>query len=449
MTTTATTTTPADWRAIYERRLTSAEAAAARIKSGDQVYLPTGQQIHAVIRALVARAGELRDVTVTCIQAADYGWFGPEFAGRIRANILYANPFTREAVAQGKADYTPFMIYGHHKALDEGRPEGRRIDVNVISVTPPNSHGYVSLGHAVWDAKTSVKRAAQTIAVVNKHIPRTFGDTWLHVSEIDAFVEDHTPIPDITARTYPPPEPWDEAIAGYVSSLVNDGDTIQIGTGSTTGNLNRLGAFDTKHDLGMFAELTVPGTIDLVRRGIITGRKMTTHPGKFVATTAGNSNEDRAFLNDNPAFALYPVEYVLNPRMIAANDNYKAINNAIAVDLTGQIAASTIGPQIYSGTGGHFCFAMGAFMSRGGRYICVLPSTARNGSVSRIVPHFEPGQVVTVPRDIADTVVTEYGIACLLNRSLRERAEALIAIAHPDFRAELRKAARRLYWGEK
>jgi 4-hydroxybutyrate CoA-transferase len=443
-----TTTITADWRAIYERRLTSAQDAAARIKSGNQVYLPTGQQGHVIMRALAARASELRDVTVTCIQPQDYGWFGPEFEGRITANILYANPFTRDAVAQGKADYTPFMIYGHHKGLDEGREEGRRIDLNVISVTPPNTHGYVSLGHAVWDAKTSVKRAALTIAVVNEHIPRTFGDSWLHVSEIDAFVEDHTPIPDITARSYPPPEPWDEAIAGYVSSLVNDGDTIQVGTGSTTGNLNRLGAFDNKHDLGMFAELTVPGTIDLVRRGIITGRHLSTHPGKFVATTAGNSNEDRAFINDNPAFEFFSVDYIHDPRAIAANDNYKAINNALAADLTGQIAASTIGPHVYSGTGGHFSFAVGAYMSRGGRYICVLPATARNGTVSRIVPHFDAGQVVTVPREIADTVVTEYGIAKLLNRSVRERAEALIAVAHPDFRAELRTAARKLYWGE-
>jgi 4-hydroxybutyrate CoA-transferase len=170
------------------------------------------------------------------------------------------------------------------------------------------------------------------------------------------------------------------------------------------------------------------------------------HPGKFVATTAGNSAEDRAFIADNPAFEFHAVDYIHDPRAIAANDNYRAINNALAVDLTGQIAASTIGPRVYSGTGGHLSFAIGAFMSRGGRYICVLPSTARGGTVSRITPHFEPGQVVTVPRDMADTVVTEYGIARLLNRSVRERAEALIAIAHPDFRAELRKEARRLFW---
>lgn len=442
------TTTPArttDWQDHYRRRLVSAHEAARHVKPGDHVYLPTGQQVGSVIRGLVARHDELRDVTISCLPSADYGWFAPELEGRLTVNVLYANAFTRNALERRRADYTPFMIYGHHKALDEGREEARRIDVNVISVTPPNAHGYVCLGHAVWDAKTSVRRAKMTIAVVNDHLPRTFGDSWLHVSEIDWFVADHTPLPDATARTYPPPEPWDAPIAGYVASLVRDGDTIQIGTGSATGNIVRVGALDDKHDLGYFSELTVPGTVELVKKGVITGRRMTTHPDKFVAATAGNSAADRAFIDGNPMFEFQAVDYVLDPRNIARNDNYVAINNALAVDLTGQVAASTIGPSVYSGTGGHFVFAMGAFMSRGGRYVCVIPSTARGGTVSRIVPQFEAGQIVTVPRDITDTVVTEYGIARLLNRSVRERAEALISIAHPDFRAELRDQARRIY----
>lgn len=435
-----------DWQELYRRRLVTAEEAAARVKPGDNVYLPVGQHVHALLHALVARGTELRDVTVTGLPSADYGWFTPELEGRLTVNVVYAGPFTRDALDRRVADYTPFMIYGAHKALDERREEGRRIDVNLIAVTPPNPHGYVCLGHAVWDAKTTVKRAASTIAVLNEHLPRTYGDSWLHVSEIDWFVEDHTPLPDVTARQYPEPDPWDAPIAGYVGTLVRDGDTIQIGVGSTTGNLHRLGALDGKHDLGYFGELTVPGTVDLVKRGVITSRHMTTHPGRFVATTAGNSAADRAFIDGNPMFEFYSVDYIHDPRAIAANDNYVAINNAIAVDLTGQIAASTIGPRVYSGTGGHLSFALGAFMSRGGRYVCVLPATARGGAVSRIVPHFEAGQVVTVPRDIADIVVTEYGVARLLNRSVRERAEALIAVAHPDVRAGLRRAAQELYW---
>ena len=443
------TTTPAqtlDWQTYYRDRLVSASEAAARVRPGDSVYLPVGQQPHAVVRALLDRGEELRDVTITCLPAADYGWFAPEFEGRVTVNILYANAFTRDALDRRIADYTPFMIYGGHKALDEGRAEARRIDVNVITVTPPNAHGYVCLGHAVWDARSCVRRATTNIAVVSEHLPRTFGDSWLHVSQLDWFVEDPTPPPDATARVYPDPDPWDEPIAGYTGSLVRDGDTVQIGVGSTTGNLVRLGGLEGKHDLGYFGELTVPGTVDLARRGIITGRRMTTHPGKFVTTTAGNSAADRAFIDGNPMFEFYSVDYIHDPRTIARNDNYVAINNAIAVDLTGQIAASTIGPRVYSGTGGHLSFALGALMSRGGRYVCVLPSTARGGTVSRIVSQFDPGQIVTVPRDVADTVVTEYGIARLLNRSVRERAEALIAVAHPDFRADLHRAAQKLFW---
>lgn len=433
----------AAWRPHFESRLVSAEEAAARIKPGDSIYIPVGQVPHGIIHALLARRDGLEDITVTALPPVDYGWFAPEYQGRLTVNVVYANPFTRDAVEQGVAGYIPFMIYGAHKALDEGRQEARPIDVNLIGVTPPNEHGYVCLGHVVWDAKTTVRRAATTIATVNDHLPRTFGDSWLHVSEIDWFVEESTPMPE---RPAIPPDPWDEPIAGYVGSLVNSGDTIQIGIGSTTGNLIGFGALEGKEDLGYFGELTVPGTVDLVRQGAITGRRLASHPGRFVATTAGNNADDRAFIDGNPAFEFYAVDYIHDPRAIAANDNYRAINNALAIDLTGQIAASTIGPRVYSGTGGHLSFAIGAFMSRGGRYVCVLPATARGGTLSRIVPHFDAGQIVTVPRDMADTVVTEYGIAHLLNRSVRERAEALISIAHPDFRAELRREAQRLFW---
>ncbi len=432
-----------DWKAWYAERLVPAEQAAAQVRSGEHLYIPVSMQPRRIVEALFARHAELHDVRITCLPAGEFGWFAPDLAGAIDVNVIYATPISREAVDRRLADYTPFMIYGAHKAIDEGREEARPIDTTIITVSPPNAQGYVCLGNAVWDAGSVVPRARQTIATVNRHLPRTFGDSWLHVSAIDWFVEDHTPP---QPRPYAEPDPGDAAIAGYAGSIVHDRDTIQIGVGSTTGNLVRLGGLDGRHDLGYFGELTVPGTVDLVRQGVITGRFMPTHPDKFVATAAGNSPEDIAFIDDNPAFEFRAVDYLHDPRSIAANDNYVAINNALAVDLTGQIAASTIGPRVYSGTGGQLSFAIGAFMSHGGRYVVVLPSTARGAAVSRITPHFDAGQIVTVPRDIADLVVTEYGIARLLNRSVRERAEALIAIAHPDHRAELRKAAARLFW---
>ncbi len=443
MLTTKTAARSTDWREWYASRLVPPDEAVAGIKSGDRVWISPQQYVSLLITALLGRADELHDVEIKTLVSGDFGWYDDAFRDHITVNTYFASMFSREAVNERRASFTPWMVWGAHKALDEGRTGARPIDVALISVTPPNQQGYCCFGAHMWDAKTTAARATLVIAAVNEHLPRTFGDTWIHVSEIDWFVEDPTPLPDFS-RAYPPPEPWDQAIAEHVATLVRDGDTLQIGTGSTTGNLARLGAFDDTHDLGYFAELTVPGLIDLVKRGIITSRKLNLHPGKFVTSTAGNGADDLAYINDNPMFEFYSTEYMHDPRVIGRIDNLVAINNALTIDLTGQVGAGNIGGRTYSGTGGHLSYAMGAFLSRGGRYVCLIPSTAVGGTVSRIVPSFEPGQVVTVPRDLADYVVTEHGVAQLLNKTERERAEELIGVAHPDFRADLRRAAERL-----
>lgn len=442
--TTSINQTPAAWRELYTERLVSPEAAAARVKSGDNIWIAPAQRIGVVVAALLGRADELEGVEIRTLASADFGWFSDVFRGHIDINTYFASIFSREAVATKQAQFTPWWVWGAHKALDEGRPGARPINVALISVTPPNEHGYCSIGHSLWDAKTTAKRARLVIAVVNEFLPHTHGDTWLHVSEIDLFVEHSEPPPE-SGWAYPPPEPWDRPIAEHVASLVKDGDTIQIGTGSTTGNIPRLGVLDGKHDLGYFAELTVPGTIDLVKQGVITSKYMDLHPGKFVTATAGNTAGDLAYINNNPMFEFYSTEYMHDPRVIGRHRNLVAINNALTIDLTGQIGAMSIGPRIYSGTGGHFSYALGAYLSPGGRYICVLPATAVGGTVSRIAAQLAPGQIVTVARDLADYVVTEYGIAQLLNKTQRERAHELIAVAHPDFRAELRREAERLF----
>jgi 4-hydroxybutyrate CoA-transferase len=435
-------TTP--WREWYARRLVPADEAMAHVKSGDRVWISPQQYVSLLLAVLLGRAEELHDVEIRTLVSGDYGWYDEAFQGRISVNTYFTSMFSREAVNSQRASFTPWMVWGAHKALDQGREGARPIDVALVSVTPPNEQGYVCYGPHIWDAKTTAARARTVIAAVNEHLPRTFGDTWAHVSEIDWFVEDPTPLPDHSAA-YPPPEPWDQAIADYVGSLLRDGDTVQVGTGSTTGNLARLGAFDGKRDLGYFAELTVPGLVDLARQGVITSRHLNLHPGKFVTSTAGNSAADRAFIADNPMFEFYSTEYMHDPRVIGRIPNLVAINNALTIDLTGQIGAGNLGYRSYSGTGGHLSYALGAFLSEHGRYICVLPSTAVGGTVSRIVSAFEPGQVVTVPRDLADYVITEHGIASLLNKTERERADELIAVAHPDFRADLRRAAEKLY----
>jgi 4-hydroxybutyrate CoA-transferase len=335
-------------------------------------------------------------------------------------------------------------VWGAHKALDEKRAGARTIDKALIAVSPPNDNGFCCFGASLWDAKTTAKRAATVIAEVNANIIHTFGDTWLHVSEIDCFVPNTEPPPE-KGWLFPPAEPWDLAIAQHVASLVRDRDTLQIGTGSTTSNIPGLGVLDEKEDLGYFSEMTVPGIVDLVRRGVITSRYLAAHPGKIVTTTAGHSEDDFAFIHQNPRFEFYPVEYMHHAGIVGQNDNLVAINNALTVDCTGQIGAMSIGPRVWSGTGGQLAYAIGASLSKGGRYVCVLPATAAGGTKSRIVPHFPAGQIVTVPRDLADTVVTEFGVANLLNKTERERAAELISVAHPDFRAELRKQVQRLH----
>ncbi len=239
----------------------------------------------------------------------------------------------------------------------------------------------------------------------------------------------------------------EKKIAEYVSSLLRDGDCFEIGVGGTAEWLLRLGTFDSKNDLGVHSENLPPGVVDLVRNGVITGKKKNIQKCKVVSTACGGSSkEDMDFIDMNPLFELYGSDYVLDPRTISANDNVLAINSALAVDLTGQIAAESIGPRMVSSTGGQLAFAIGANLSKGGRNVTVLVSTAQGGARSRIVPALEPGTIVTVPRTLADCVVTEYGVAHLKGKTQRERAEELIAIAHPDFRAELRKEAQKLFY---
>lgn len=434
----------------FQRKLVSAEEAVSHIKSGDFLYISTGQNPSLLLTALAARKDELRGVTYRSLPGADYGWYTEDWMENISHQILYAGASTREPLDKHIIDFVPWFVHSAWRAFDEGRPDAPNLKVTMLRVSPPNEHGYCCTGYSVWESIPCARRCRQNggivLAEVDENIIRTHGQSWIHVSEIDYFVENHIVPPQGVAAGYPDPEPGQQEIANNVSTLIKDRDTLQIGTGSHTGNLVRLGALDNKNDLGMFAELTVPGTIEAVKKGIINGKYANLHPGKAVFTTAGNDIHDWAFINNNPAFEFYGTDYIHDPMVISKNNNMVAINGALVIDLTGQIGAMGVGPSHYSGTGGHLAYAMGAFFSKGGRYITVVLSTARGGTVSRIVPQLPLGQAVTVPRDLADIVVTDYGIARLLNHSARERAEALINIAHPDFRAELRKEAQKLFW---
>ncbi|MDA1073768.1 MAG: 4-hydroxybutyrate CoA transferase [Proteobacteria bacterium] len=442
------------WQEHFKQHSVSVEAAIANINPGDRIWISLGQQVGVLTAALIGHAKPDTDpIWVTVAVGESLDWYVGDIVDQIRYNVLFGSVGTRDAINDFRADFTPWWIWGGHKSRDENRPGAEPIDVSLIRVTPPNARGWCCIGNTHWDVLKTTRMARTVIAVVSDLVPQTFGDTWIHASQIDWFVDNSADELAEAARFHDlvklmlagPVAPADVAMAAHVASLVNDGDTVQVGTGSTTSAIVKAGALANKNDLGYFAELTVPGLVDLARQGVINGSRMATHPGKFVTTMAGMLPDETAFIDQNPMFEFYSVDYMHDPAVIARNDNMVAINNALSIDLTGQIAAGNIGPRIWSGTGGQLAYAMGAFLAKGGRSITVLPSTNSDGSLSRIVAQFPAGQIVTVPRDIADIVVTEHGVAHLLNKTQRQRAEQLISIAHPDHRPELTRQAAELY----
>jgi len=435
-----------DWKEEYRKKLVTAEEAVSIVKSGDRVAFATNDQPEALSEALTARLVDLKYVEIQIGNPIiDYGWFQPGWEESFRITVMsYMGPLARQMVKEKRADFSPVLYSIQGKAETEGRPGIRGTDVFITGVSPPDEYGYCSFGPAVWSKKWYVKSAKKVLAEVSKNRIRTYGDNLVHISEIDYFVE-HDPTP--RQFVIPETEEYMKAIGQYVGTLIKDGDTFAIGAGTVGVTLCSQGIFNDKHDLGYYAENIVPGIVDLVRKGIITGKRKNFHPGiPVVCNNLHAEPENLSFINNNPMFECYPQEYIINIRNVAANDNMVAINGALSVDLTGQIASESIGPCMYTGSGGQPSFAIGAMLSKGGRSITMLRSTTADGKISRITPFLEPGTIVTIPRNFADYIVTEYGIASLLGKTQRERAQELIAIAHPDFRAELMKQAQKLFW---
>ncbi len=431
-----------DWRDEYKRKLVSADEALKAVKDGDFVSFTTGRESQSLGYALAGRATELKGVRIHIqTPGLDFGWYDRdpiwEQAFEIKGGYVFPRGVVREWIDERRGDYVP----GHIIPFEE-RKDLRQMDVLLAEVSPPDEHGFCSFGASVWNKKEQVRAAKTVIAEVNNNLIRTYGDNFVHVSEIDYFVE----FERTAGWGIKPPAPPAESkpISDLVATLVKDGDCVQVGAGSLSESLPSSGVFNNRADLGMHTEMTARGMVKLVRQGVINGKRKQINTGKAVATAVGGSREDMAYINMNPQFEVYTAAYVVNPKIICQNDNLFSINNGLMVDLTGQITAEAIGPRMLSGSGGQPAFAWGANMSHGGKYVEVLPATASGGAISRIVPLLPPGTVVTVPRFLADIVVTEYGIAHLKNKTTRERAEALIAIAHPDFRADLRKEAKRI-----
>jgi acetyl-CoA hydrolase len=425
-----------NWTDIYRRRVTAAEEAVQSIASGDRVWIHPGCNTpKRLIEAMVKRAPELEDVEVVHILTlADAPYAEPGMEGHFRHRAMFAGDNVRQAVNDGRADFVPIHLHEVPLLISSGLLP---VDVAMIHVSPPDEHGFCSYGVGVDATKTAAEHARTVIALVNQQMPRTLGDSFVHVSKLSHVVETDEAVLELAMA----PEVSDVArtIGQNVASLIPDGATLQMGIGEIPDAV--LIFLAEKRHLGVHTEMFSDGLVDLFEAGVVTNEKKTLHRGKIVASFVIGSRKAFDFVDNNPFMEFHPNEYVNDPFVIAKNDTMVAINSALSIDLTGQVCADSIGTRIYSGFGGQLDFIRGAARSKGGVPIIAMPSTAKGGSLSRIVDTLLPGSGVVTTRADVHYVVTEYGVANLFGCSLRERARGLIDIAHPEFREELEKAA--------
>ena len=430
------------WRDEYDQKLMSFTDAARLIRAGDVVYTPIGGDARSFMPAVFARIAELDfNVRVRACAPQAQDWFLPEYWDLpIEFSVeIFGGNLSRAALAARRADFYP-QLFSNQFNLYDSRPDDQEpIDVFIAHCTPPDDEGYVTFGGMPWHKGDFTRRADRTILEVSPWLPNVRTTERVHVSEVAAFVMTELTERPAVAVTVPPPETI--TIAGYVNEIVQDGDTCQIGAGRTATHLVPSGAFAGKRDIGWHSEITPLGVVPLMMSGVINNSRKSVDTGIGVTTTVSpRSDEEHEWLETSGLLDTRPVREVNSIVNVAAQERMCSINNAFAVDLTGQICAESLGTVVYNGTGGQPEFHIGAFIAPKGKAITVTPSAAADGLVSRILPRIEDGQFVTVTRSFADHVVTEYGIARLAGRSQRQRAENLIAIAHPDHRGELRRA---------
>jgi len=431
------------WKDDYRSKLMSAEQALEAVNSGDRVWIQSGCGTPSVlVDSLVARAPHLRDVEIIHMMTLGSARYTrPEYAGHFRHRGLFLGPNVRDAVAAGRADYTPIFLSEIEGLFESGQLP---LDVVLMQVSPPDAHGYVTLGTTVDCTLTAVRLARTVIAEVNRQMPRTHGETAIHVSHLTAVVESDRPLLELHT------EPFTEMhtrVARNVASLIPDGATLQTGIGGISEAV--LHCLDDKRDLGIHTEMCPDGVVDLMESGVMNGEGKSLHRGKAVVAFVLGTKRLFGFIHENPCFEFRPIKYTNDPFVVAQNERMVAINGALQVDLTGQVCADSLGTRPYSGFGGQIDFIRGAARSKGGVPIIALPSTAMHGDVSRIVPVLEPGAGVVTSRGDVHYVVTEHGIAYLHGKTLRERALALIAIADPRFQQELEDFAVRAHYLER
>ena len=427
-----------NWLSQYQPRVTTAEEAVKVIGSGRRVFLTGNCSVpQKLLSALVARAGELTDVEITqVLTMGDAPHAAPGLEKHLRINTLFISDNVRAAVNEGRGDFTPCFLSEVPLLFRNGHLP---VDVALIHVSPPDEHGFCSLGIEAGLVKTPAQVAKVVIAEVNEQMPRTLGDSFIHISKINYAIPVNYPLAEMhmsdTNETA-------MQIGRHVADLVEDASTLQLGIGTIPNSV--LGLLNDRRDLGIHTELFSDGVMELVQRGVITNEKKTLHQGKIVAGFIIGSHALYAWVDDNPIVELHPTEYVNDPFVIAQNDKMVSINSAIEVDLTGQVCSDSIGPRLYSGVGGQVDFIYGASRSKGGKPIIALPSMAvmKDGTkVSKIVAMLKQGAGVVTTRNHVHFVVTEYGVARLYGKTIRQRARALIDVAHPAFREELEKKA--------
>ena len=434
-----------DSTSIYQSRVTTAAEAVKIIQSGQRIFLTGNVSVpQTVLAALVGYAPALTDVEicqVLTVGSADY--VSSEMKGHLRVNTMFISANVRKAVQEGRGDFTPIFLSEFPLLFKHGLLP---LDVALIQVSPPDEHGFCSLGVEVGPTKTAAECAKVIIAEVNEQMPRTLGDSFIHISRIKHIVPVNYAIPELHMAEEGQSDIVQQ-IAGHIAGLIPDGATMQLGIGAIPDAV--LKYLYNKKDLGIHTELFSDGVIDLVNAGVLTNSRKSLHPGKIVAGFLMGSKRLYDWVDDNPMIEMHRTEYVNDPFVIAQNDRMVAINSAIEVDLTRQVCADSIGPKLYSGVGGQLDFVYGASRAKDGVPVIALPSTntMKDGTViSKIASMLKHGAGVVTSRNHVRFVVTEYGVAELYGKTIRQRARSLINIAHPQFREELEREAGNLHY---
>lgn len=437
---------PTGWMKNYNSKLITSDEAVKVIKSGDNLVIQPGCAVpQELVRAMVRRKDELENVNIYHILTVGPSpYTEPGMEKHFKHTAFFIGHNTRKAVNEGRADFAPIFLFEVPLLFKKGVID---VDVALINVSPPDEHGFCSYGVDVGTIKTPAEKAKIVIAQVNRSMPRALGDCFIHINKIKHIVEYDEPLVELPQVK----EDMNDYMIGvyskigeHIADMIEDGSTLQMGIGAIPDSV--LKCLHTKKDLGIHTEMFSDGLIELVESGVINNEKKTLHPGKIVAGFVLGTKKAFDFIDNNPLLEFHPQEYVNNPFIIAQNKKMVAINSAIEVDLTGQVCSDSIGTKFFSGIGGQVDFVRGASYSEGGKPIIALPSTTKDLKISRIVPMLKPGAGVVTSRGDVHYVVTEFGTAYLFGKSIKERARALISIAHPDFREELTKFAKENYF---